>query len=55
MSRERGLIGTLWVQPENESFEPEVQPNLPENCQIVALFLTPNSAKSLASLRLTIF
>ena len=34
-------------QPENDLFEPEIQPNLPENCQISALFGLKNLQKGL--------
>ena len=36
-------------QPENNLFEPEIQPNLPENCQISALFRTLKIPRSLSS------
>ena len=34
-------------QPENDLFEPEIQTNLPENCQILALFGLKNLQKGL--------
>ena len=39
-------IGTLWYN-QKMTFDPEIQPNVPENCQISALFRTLISPKCL--------
>ena len=42
-----GLIGALCPNPVMNILEPEIQPNLPENCQISAFFRTLKTPKSL--------